>query len=67
VPPEVKNISPGLALRISATFFLASSTADFEARPKEWVDEGLPNSFFRYGCMDSYTLGSIGVVAALSK
>jgi hypothetical protein len=41
--------------------------ADFAARPKEWVDDGLPNPSFRYGCIASKTWGSRGVVAALSK
>ena len=43
VPPEVKKISPGSQLKISATLDLDFSIADFISLPLLCIDEGFPN------------------------
>ena len=66
-PHPVKYISFGLQLINLATFVLASSTALLAPLPIVYIEDGLPNSSFKYGSISSNTSSFTLVVAALSK
>ena len=66
VAPEVKMTSGARAPISAATWARAASTRARAARPKLWVEAGLPNtvSAHRHSAMQAATRASTGVVAA---
>ena len=68
VAPEVNMISLLSAYSKLPIFSLAFSTPYSDSQPNIWDHEwGLPNLYTIKGNIFSNTLGSIGVVAALSR
>ena len=67
VPPEVRQISSGLAPRHAAMRSRAASVAARASRPQRCVLDELPNFTPKYGSIASITSGRTGVVAAWSR
>ena len=67
VPPEVKNISEGSALRHPAICALAFFTAARGSLDIAWMLEGFAYSSMKYGSMASKASFLMREVAALSK
>jgi hypothetical protein len=64
---NIGNIWPDLVRRY-LTCFLATSTASSDSQPYKWVLEcGFPNCSVMKGSIESSTLGSMGVVACISR